>query len=166
MSRANQGSAGRVYASWALLGLSAILFAAVAVLWYRDNNDKAKVAPPPTSAPGRNTAIQVKVALEAQGLKVAFSPGGGRSDELSVAGQLIDVSGEQLYIFIYPEGPEQLQEDTVDLDLAEIGVVNTRGTPVATGTPQVFAGSNVIAALYGTSSDVATKVQAAIEGLT
>lgn len=165
MSRAHQRNMGRAYASWALLGLSAVLFAVVAVLWYRDNHDKPKVAPPPTSAPGMNTAIQVKVALEKQGLKVAFSPGGGRSEELSVAGQLLDVNGEPLYIFIYPEGPEQLRDDTVDLDLSQITIVNTRGTPIAAGTPRVFSGSNVIGVLYGSSSEVAGKVQAAIEGL-
>lgn len=165
MARPNAGAKRRAYLSWALLGLSAALFIAVAVLWYRDRGSEPKVPPPPTSVPGQNQAIHVKTALEAQGLKAAFAPGGGRSPELSVAGQLLDVGGEQLYVFIYPEGPDQLAADTAELDLTEVTVVNTRGTPVAAGAPQVVAGSNVIAVLYGSSSEVAAKVRAAIEGL-
>jgi hypothetical protein len=165
MSRPRPGNARRAYASWALLGLSVVLFAIVAVLWYRDRESKPTVAPPPASTPGFNQAIHVKEALEAQGLKVAFAPGGGRSEDLSVAGQLFDVNGQSLYVFIYPEGPQQLQDDTVDLDLSAVSVVNTQGTPVAAGDPQVFSGSNVIAVLYGSSSDIANKVKAAIEGL-
>lgn len=165
MARPNARARRRAYLSWALLGLSALLFVAVAVLWYRDRESEPKVPPPPTSVPGQNQAIHVKNALEAQGLKTAFAPGGGRSPELSVAGQLFDVDGEQLYVFIYPEGPDQLAEDTAGLDFAEVTVVNPRGTPVASGTPQVFAGSNVVAVLYGPPGDVAEKVKAAIEGL-
>lgn len=165
MARPNAGARGRAYLSWALLGLSAALFVAVAVLWYRDRESEPELPPPPTSIPGQNQAIHVKSALEAQGLSSTFAPGGGRSPELSVAGQLLDVEGAKLFAFIYPEGPDQLADDTAELDLTEVTVVTTRGTPAAPGTPRVFAGSNVIAVLYGGSEEMAEKVRTAIEGL-
>ena len=155
----------RTYVSWALFALSVALFVLVAVLWYRDRDSGSKEPVPPTSIPGQNEAIHVKQALEAQGLKVAFAPGGGRSETLSVAGQLFDVDGEQLYVFIYPEGTAQREDETTGVELSGITVVNTRGTPVPGGPPAVFAGSNVVGVLYGSSEEIAGKVQKAIEGL-
>lgn len=164
MIRPKRTRSGRAYLSYALFALSAALFIAVAVTWYRDENADQQ-APPPPSTPGVNQAINVKDALEAQDLEVTFAPGGGRSSELSVAGQLFNVSGAQLYVFIYPQGVAQREEETGAIDPAEMVVVNTRGTPVATGAPRVYIGSNVVAVLYGGDDDLAGKVQRAIEGL-
>lgn len=164
MSSAKPARTGRIYLSWVLFALSAALFIAVGVMWYQDRDGGEQVAPIPIT-PGRNEAINVKQALEAQDLKVAFAPGGGRSNELSVAGQLFDVDGAQLYVFIYPQGVAQREADTDGIDPADMVVVNTRGTPVAGGPPRVFIGSNVVAVLYGGSDEIAGKVQRAIEGL-
>jgi hypothetical protein len=164
MNHAKPVRTGRTYLSWALFALSAALFIAVALLWYQGRGDDNQPAPVPKT-PGQNEAINVKQALEAQGLKVTFAQGGGRSNELSVAGQLFDVDGGQLYVFIYPQGPDQREGDTTEIDPADMTIVNTRGTPVAGGPPKVSIGSNVVAVLYGGSDETATKVQRAIEGL-
>jgi hypothetical protein len=147
-----------------LFALSAALFVAVGVMWYQQRDDEPQTAPIP-SVPGRNEAINVKQALEQEDLEVAFAPGGGRSDLLLVAGQLFKVDGADLYVFIYPEGVVQREEDAPELDPAELVIVNTRGTPVPGGPPRVFAGSNVIVALYGGSDELAEKVERAIERL-
>lgn len=153
-----------MYLSYALFALSAALFIAVGVMWYRDD-DKDNQAPPPPSTPGANQAINVKDALEAEGLTVSFAPGGGRSNELSIAGQLLEVDGAQLYVFIYPQGVAQREADTSEIDPADMVIVNTRGTPVASEPPRVFIGSNVVTVMYGGDDDLAGKVQRAIEGL-
>ena len=63
-------------------------------------------------------------------------------------------------------GLETAAEDFAsDLDLTDMTVTNTRGTPTSGGPPEVFLGSNVVAVLYGASEEVSTKVQTAIEGL-
>jgi hypothetical protein len=164
MDRPKPVRTGRIYLSYALFALSAALFIAVAVMWYRDDENGDQSPPPPTT-PGANQAINVKSALEAEDLKVTFAPGGGRSNELSVAGQLFDVDGAQLYVFIYPQGVSQREADMSNVDSAAMTIVNTRGTPVATETPRVYTGSNVIAVLYGGDDDLAGNVQRAIEGL-
>jgi len=164
MQRARPVRTGRTYLSWALFALSAALFIAVGVMWYQDRDEPSQ-APVPTVVAGHNEAIHVKQALEAQDLQVEFAPGGGRSDQISVAGQLLIVGDAQIYIYIYPEGVAQREIDTELLDPAEIEVVNTRGTPVSSETPRAFMGSNVVAIVYGADDDTAAKVQRAIEGL-
>jgi hypothetical protein len=164
MQRPKPVRTGRTYLSWALFALSAALFVAVAVMWYQDR-DKPEQAPVPTTAPGSNQAIHVKQALEAEGLSVEFAPGGGRSEELTVVGQLLKIDGADVYAFIYPEGVAQREDDTSDLDLSSIVVLNTRGTPVSAESPRVYMGSNVLAVMYGGDDDTAEKVQRAIEGL-
>jgi hypothetical protein len=153
-----------MYLSYALFALSAALFIAVAVMWFRDDNNENQ-PPPPPSTPGANQAIHVKEALEAEGLSVSFAPSGGRSNELSVAGQLLEVDGAHLYAFIYPQGIAQREEDTSGIDPADMVIVNTRGTPVASEPPRVFIGSNVVTVMYGGDDELAGKVQRAIEGL-
>lgn len=164
MQRARPVRTGRTYLSWALFALSAALFIAVGVMWYQDR-DKPDQAPVPEALPGRNEAIHVMQALEAEDLQVEFAPGGGRSDQLSVAGQLLTAGDVQIYAYIYPEGTEQRELDTELLDPAEIEVLNTRGTPVSADTPRVSMGSNVVTVVYGADDETAAKIQRAIEGL-
>jgi len=165
MSKPKPPRTARTYLSWVLFAISTALFVAVAVIWYRGEDEDIGVNPPPSSTPGRNEAIHVKQALEAKGLKVAFAPGGGRSDELTVAGQLFEVDGTNLFVFIYPQGPEQREDDSAEVELSEMTIVNTRGTPEPGAPPAVFVGSNVIGVLYGESDEISSKVQTAIEGL-
>ena len=164
MNRSKPVRPRRMYLSYLLFALSAALFIAVGVMWFRDDGNDEQTPPPP-STPGANQAINVKDALEAEGLSVSFAPGGGRSNELSVAGQLLEVDGAQIYAFIYPQGVDQREADTGEIDPAAMVVVNTRGTPVASEPPRVFIGSNVVAVMYGGDDDLAEKVQRAIEGL-
>lgn len=165
MKRMSPGGSRRNLLSLALFALSAVLFAAVAIVLYQGRGDNAGSMAPPASTPGHNEAIHVKQALEANGLKVVFAPGGGRSNELSVAGQLFEVDGAQLYVFIYPGGVTQRADDSSDVELTAMTVVNTRGTPVAGGPPRVFTGSNVVGVLYGATDEIAGKVRKSIEGL-
>jgi hypothetical protein len=164
MSAQRGTRSSRVYLSWVLLALSAVLFAVFALLWYQDRQESGEIPPPP-SRPGQAEAINVKQALEAEGLTVAFEPGGGRSPDLSVAGQLLTVDGQALYAFIYPQGVSAREDESIDIVPEEFEVRGTNGEPIAGGPPRVYIGSNVIVALYTDSGEVASKVQAAIEGL-
>jgi hypothetical protein len=163
MSEAKQPRSWRIYLSWALFALSAALFVAVALTWYRDRDDGPQTAPIPVT-PGHNEAINVKRALEDEDLTVEFGRGGGRAEELTPVGQLFTVDGAELYVFLYP-GVSEREEETSGLALDALEVLNTRGTPTAGGPPRVYVASNVVALLYGASDEVAGKVQSAIEGL-
>jgi hypothetical protein len=51
------------------------------------------------------------------------------------------------------------------LDPAALDLASSAGTPVSQESVRVFAGSNVVAALYGADDDTAERVESAIEGL-
>lgn len=164
MNQPKRTRTNRTYMSYALFALSALLFI-LAGYGYLSNDDDSSRTPPPPSNPGKNEAVNVFKALEDQGVEVEYGRNNGRSNEFSVTGQLFLVDGQQLYVFIYSQGVAQREAETDLVDPAAISILNTRGTPVAEGTPKVFIGSNVIAVLYGGDDELAGKVQRAIEGL-
>ena len=155
---------GRSYLSWALFAISALLFVVVAYLYFKPGGEDAKPIPTPPAVVGKNEMINVKQALERQGLQVAFAAGGARSDSLSEAGQLLQVDGAPLYVFVYP-GVTDRANDTAGIDLAALMLLDIRGTPVAAGPLDVSMGSNVVAILAGGDAALAAKVHRAVEGL-
>jgi hypothetical protein len=146
--------------------------AAVAVLAYgvyqsREENNAEPTSVPPTSAAGGNTLINIKQALEAQGLKVNIVRSSFRSLQLTVPGQGLSVDNDKVYIFIY-NGADSValrEADSKTLDPASLTVMTVSGTPVAGTHPHVVSSSNVIAVLASSDEDVTSKVDAAIQGL-
>jgi hypothetical protein len=149
--------------SWILFAIAAALFVVVAVLYVRDRRD-AKPIPTPPQVAGRNEMINVKQALEAQGLSVKFAPGGARSDALSEAGQVLDINGATAYVFVYTSVGAR-EADTNSLDLSAQPLLDVRGTPIVGGPPKTFTGSNILLLLFGGDDSIAAKVDAAIKGL-
>jgi hypothetical protein len=147
-----------------MFGAAAILLVVVGVMYYRDRQKQDETPPPPVASPGGNQLINVVEALRAQGLKTEILPRTARADELSEVAQGLTVDGAPLYVFLYPDTAGR-EGESKGLDPATLAVRSASGTPVATGTPHVISHSNVIAALYGGSSQVAGKVDAAINGL-
>jgi hypothetical protein len=162
--RSGAKSAVANWVSLALFGLAAVLFVVVAVLYVRDRGNDDKVPPTPVSKPGQAQSINVVNALKAQGIKANFSGGGARSDAMTPPGQALTVDGHPLYVFIY-EDPTSREDETADLDVADLGLVDVNGTPVAGGTPHAVGGSNVYAVLFGGDEDLTAKVDRAIKGL-
>lgn len=151
--------------SWILFAVSAALFITVGVLYYRDSNKDEQIPTPP-SVPGRNEAINIKQALEAQGLTVSFptNGGGARAEAFSQPGQLLMVDGKPLYYFLYPS-VDARENDTTGLEASSLLLINIAGTPIAQGVPHLVSGSNVAAVLMGGDDALNQKVDAAIQGL-
>jgi hypothetical protein len=146
--------------------------AAVAVLAYgvyqsREEKNGEPTTVPPTSAAGGNTLINIKQALENQGLKVEIVRSSFRSPQLTVPGQGLSVNNDKVYIFIY-NGADAValrEADSKNLDPATLTVMTVSGTPVAGTHPHVVSNSNVIAVVASSDEDVTSKVDAAIQGL-
>ncbi len=155
-----------------LLFLTAIAFAGIAVWIYLDEErDQPPERVPPEVTPGQNDLLSVRNALEGAGLEAAIGRGtSALTDQLERPGQLIEVEGLDLYVFIYnaPEtSVEERQAASDALDPAALTLETRSGQPIAEGLPlRVSSGSNVIAVLAGGDDEVAAKVQQAIEGLT
>jgi hypothetical protein len=157
-------SSVRNVVSLALFAVAAVLFITVAVLYVRDQRDKEKTPPPPTSEPGHAQLINVADALRAQGIKVEFiREPGPRFENLTPPGQGLTADGKPLYVFIY-EDPTIREDETASLEPADLTAINRAGTPVP-GTPHGAGESNVYVVLFGGDADLAAKVDRAIEGL-
>lgn len=153
-------------ASWFLFAAAGIVVIAIGVIYYQDREAEDEFPPVPTASPGGNEVSNVVAALGAAGLDVSFeiTPHTARADDLSEPGQGLKVDGAPLYLFIYQDA-ETREAESRELEAASIALASSSGTPVSSATVQIFAGSNVIAALYSDADDVAAAVAAAIEGL-
>ncbi|MER3437174.1 MAG: hypothetical protein C4346_06045 [Chloroflexota bacterium] len=141
-----------------------MLFIVVAVLYVRDRFQEEPTPPPPPSEPGHAQLVNVVQALREQGLKAEYARQGVRIPELTAAGQGLVVNGTPLYVFLF-EDPASREAEVSDLDLTNLTLLSTLGTPVARGPLHTTEGSNVFAVLVGGSDDVIAKVDAAIMGL-
>jgi hypothetical protein len=150
-------------------GELAVALVAFAVVYYFDEDDEPETAPIPTAA-GRNEAINVKRALEAQGLTVEFGRAAIRArGGLTPPPQPFTVGDATLYVFFY-EGVAEREAESATLDPASLAFITSAGTPVAgagSASPDlhVASGSNVIAVLAGGSPELAAQVDAAIASL-
>ncbi len=159
--------ARRSVSNWlatALFALAAVLFILVAALYLRDRFQEEPTPPPPPSEPGHAQLVNVVQALRAQGLKAEYARQGVRIPELTAAGQGLVVEGAPLYVFLF-EDPATREAEVAGLDLKNLTLLSTLGTPVATGPLHTVQGSNVFAVLAGGSDDVIAKVDQAITGL-
>jgi hypothetical protein len=146
-----------------LVGLGLVL-AAIAIIYFREDDENGSQPVLPTSVPGRNELAHVADALRRQGLDVSYGPRGIRSPILSEPGQNLTVDGATLYVFIYDTVP--LRESQFDEARGNPVAILPRGpgTP-ASDPPFLAAGSNVMVALVNGSAEIAEKVDRAISGL-
>lgn len=155
-----------------LLFVAAIGFAAVAVWFYLDeqrNQPDERV--PPTAQPGQQNLGSVVAALQNAGVDAEVGRGTtALTDQLpDQRGQLVEVGGQELYVFIYTDpstGVADRQAASEALDPATLTLSTRSGQPLAAGQQlHVSAGSNVIAVLAGGDDELVRKVQEAIESL-
>jgi hypothetical protein len=149
--------------SWVLFAAAFAVLVAMGVIYYRDRQEDQEPPPPPTRV-GANELIHVVNALRDQDLEVEIMPRTARNDHLTEVGQVLDVDGATLVVFLYLDIESREAESKV-LDAADFGVTTASGTPVASGTPHLVSASNAVAALYGGSETLVEKVDAAINGL-
>lgn len=155
---------GRAIGSWLLFGAAIVVLVIAGVVYYRDQQAEPSFPPPPPSQPGRNEMVHVVGALRDQGLDTEYVRSTARAETLTEAGQGATVEGIPLYIFIYSDVASR-EAESADLDPSEFSIANTAGTPVSGEPVHLFAGSNVIAALFGGSTADAARVNQAIEAL-
>jgi hypothetical protein len=153
----------RVWVSYILFAVSAALFVVVLVMYIRGRDDEDAL-PPPSVPAGQNRLIDVRDALNNNGLKADFGRGANRAKGVSEVAQLIEVNGETIYVFIYPD-PTQRQRDQDALASSSLEILNTLGTPIAENPPYLYGGSNVLVAVYSDDASLREKIQSAIEGL-
>jgi hypothetical protein len=145
----------------------ALILIASGLLYYRQQNEEETLPPRPTSPAGSLEVIDISDALQRQGLKVQVSPRAVRSTLLSVPGQGLIVDGAALYVFVYDDVRARESEWEIARSNPS-GVLPERtafGTPITLGETHIAAGSNVIVALTGGSTEIAEKVDRAIDGL-
>ncbi len=151
-----------------LMVVLALILIASGILYYRQQNQEETTPPRPTSPAGSLEVIDISDALQRQDLKVQVAPRAVRSSLLSVPGQGLIVDGAPLYVFVYDDVPARESEWEIARSNPS-GVLPERtpfGTPITRGETHLAAGSNVIVALTGGSTEIAAKVDRAIEGLT
>jgi hypothetical protein len=163
IARAKPKRTLRVWISYVLFAVSAALFVIVLVMYIRGRNDDDAL-PPPSVPAGENRLIDVRDALNNAGLKAEFGRGANRASGVSEVAQLIEIDGETIYVFIYPD-PTQRQRDQDALASSSLEILNTLGTPIAENPPYIYGGSNVLVAVYSDDESLREKIQTAIEGL-
>lgn len=167
-ARASRRRRNRNIGSSLLFAALTVALVAIAITYLEDEEDPPPTAPIPTAA-GRNEAINVMQALEAQGLAAAFGPGGATVAGLTPPGQRLNLGDATLYFFIYDSVADR-EAESATLDEATLTLKTPSGTPIAgAGTPEpdvhLVTGSNVIAILVGGTPEQIEQVDAAIASL-
>jgi len=160
-TRASTRRTRRSWLSYALFGVAAVLFAIAVAMYLRDDETSNPI---PAAPPGNNQLGHVVAAFEQQDLKPEYARTADRAIGLTEVAQPILIGDTTVYVFIYPD-PDQRQRDQDRLDPAALQIVNTRGTPVAEGVPQIIGGSNVLIAVYSDDAELLDSLRTAIEGL-
>lgn len=153
----------RVWVSYLLFAISAALFVVVLVMYIRSRDDGDN-PPPPTAQAGHNEMKDVMAALQSGGLNAEYGRSADRAVGLTEVAQSIDIDGETIYVFIYPDATQR-QRDQDSLSGSSLQIVNTRLTPVAENPPYLYGGSNVLVAVFSDDESLREKIQSAIEGL-
>lgn len=149
--------------SYALFALAAVLLALAAFMYLREDDGDGNAIP--AAQPGNNQLGHVVSALKNAGLETEYGKSADRAVGVTEVAQSLIVEGTPIYVFIYPD-PAQRERDQDRLDPAALQIVNTRGTPVAEGDPQIIGGSNVLVAVFNADPKLLESITTAIEGLT
>lgn len=158
------GARGARTLSTILYVAAAVLVVVVIVLYFR-GRDQTTVAPPtPPSVPGQNQLINVEDVFKQQGLTVTAGRGGARADALTPPGQVLDVNGKTVYVFVYPS-PAERTSDSDGLDASSLNITTLAGTVVPVDQLKISSQSNIIAVLAGGDASLAAKIDAGMKAL-
>ncbi len=157
-----------------IFGLLAVILGGVAVyLYVQERNPENPIAP--TALPAENLFIDVETALEDAGLTADAVRQSAASYSLfprREAGQGITIDGHDawMYIFTGPNSVEDQQAATAAFSAEDAPppIVTASGTPLTTGPPMLFNGSNVVILLSpddNPSADVQARIKEAVESL-
>lgn len=144
--------------------VSAALIVVVIVLYFRGRDQPNEAPPTPQSIPGQYGLINVENAFSAQGLKVSAGRVGVTSDALTPPGQMLDVNGSTVYVFVY-NSPDDRVSDSDGVDPSSLGLATLTGTPIPDDQLQMFSQSNLIAVLVGGDASLAAKIDAGMKAL-
>jgi hypothetical protein len=152
--------------------LSSVLFAALVVafaatvLLYLRREEEAVPSPvPPSPEAGHHELVDVKSALEAAGLTVAYGRGTVKAPGLSPPpGQLLTTGETTLFVFIFSDMASRAAA-SAGLDEAAFRLTTSSGAPVATEGLLLTQGSNVLVAVSGGSSETREQVDRVIQVL-
>ena len=139
-----------------ILFIAAIAFAGAAVYLYLNEDASPSGPARPAAEPGRNEFAHVVGGLNDAGLHAQPGRYSAEANQLTQPGQTIEVDGQNLFVFIYPDasGPAAVADreaDAADLD-PETLVLTSRSAkrPLSEGEDlHIFQGSNVVAILVG-----------------
>lgn len=155
-----------------VLFIAAIAFAAAAVYLYLTEDDSPGGPARPAAEAGRNEFAHIVGGLNDAGLEAKPGRYSAEANQLTQPGQTIEVSGQNLFVFIYPdaEGAAAVADretDAADLDPATLELVSRSAErPLNDGEElHIFQNSNVIAILVGGDEDLVQSVQDVIEAL-
>jgi hypothetical protein len=144
--------------------ISAALIVVVIVLYFRGRDQHGDAQPTPPSVPGQNGLINVEDAFTAQGLKVSAGRFGVSSDALTPPGQMLDVNGSTVYVFVYVS-PDDRASDADGVDVSSLGLSTLAGTPVPSDQLKLYSHSNIVAVLVGGDAALAAKIEAGVNAL-
>ena len=144
--------------------ISAALIIVVIVLYFRGRDQHSDAQPTPPSVPGQYGLINVENALSAQGLKVTAGRDGVTSDALTPPGQMLDVNGSTVYVFVY-NSPDERAADSDGVDPSSLSLTTLTGTPIPDGQLKMYSQSNIIAVLVDGDALLAAKVESGLKAL-
>lgn len=155
-----------------VLFIAAIAFAAAALYFYLTQEDSPEGPPRPAAEAGRNEFAHVVGGLNDAGVEAKPGRYSAEANQLTQPGQTIEVNGQNLFVFIYPdaEGAAAVADreaDAADLDPATLELASRSAErPLNDGEElHVFQNSNVIAVLVGGDDDLVQTVQDVINSL-
>ena len=150
--------------STVLYVISAVLIVVVIVLYFRNRDHQSNVAPTPPTVPGQNQLINVEDAFKAQGLTVTAGRFGASADALTPPGQMLDVNGSTVYVFVYGS-PDERTADSDGVDASSLEITTLTGTAVPADQLKMYSQSNIIAVLVGGDDALAAKIAAGMKAL-
>lgn len=155
-----------------LLFIAAIGFAVAAIYLYVSGQEQEAGPPRALATPGANEAATVLDAFRAQGLSADYQRYNARADQLTPPGQVLEVNGFDVLVFIYTADNQQDALATREAEFATLDpdtITLTRReaeTPLNDGKPlRVYQHSNVIVILIAGDDATATAIQAAVDSL-
>lgn len=155
-----------------VLFIAAIAFAAAAVYFYLTEDDSPDGPPRPVAEAGRNQFANVVAGLSDAGLEAKPGRYSAEANQLTQPGQTIEVEGQNLFVFIYPDADGAAavaarEADAADLDPATLDLASKSAErPLSDGDElHIFQNSNVIAVLVGGDDDLVRTVQDVIDSL-
>lgn len=155
-----------------ILFIAALIFASGAVYLYLNQDEQSEGPPRPNATPGLNQFATVIDGLRNAGLSAKPGRYTAQANQLDQPGQIIEVDGVNLVVFLYPDANGDAaiaarEQDAEDLDPATLNVTSTESErPLSEGNDlHIYQGSNVTAILIGGDQELQDNVKQVIENL-